>query len=412
MYQNQILVNRASSCKVKGSSIRQLVEEHLTSNLAHAYGKFYKQTVGIPQGSVLSTMFCSLYLANLEVNKLFPILNINAENTETLKFHLKHSKVIQISQDEQSKESSQIGTGTFPSNELSSHSRSSPSENKRQVRVNSTILRFVDDYLYITTSEEDAKRFLDTMHTGFPEYNCYMNKKKTSLNFSVDGDEESYKRNLWVDGLGSAFLKWCGLLINVKTFEIQADYTRIQGSVLRESMNIGPEQPGKALKSKLCWYLRFRCNFMLFDTVINSPKVVRLNIYQAFVVCAMKCHLMVSRMVHSPSLENVVLDAIEGAQMYMIYKVRHALGVVEQQMQRPSYGSYRHRFVKKIPDHHIKWLGTMAFLKILRRKQTKYTSLISRLERQLKSTQFRQLSVQLSDVVDPQLSSILESVQY
>lgn len=52
-------------------------------------------------------------------------------------------------------------------------------------------------------------------------------------------------------------------------------------------------KPGGHLKAKLCDYLRPKCHPIFFDSNINSSAVVRLNIYQAFLLCAMKFHCYV-----------------------------------------------------------------------------------------------------------------------
>jgi telomerase reverse transcriptase len=49
-------------------------------------------------------------------------------------------------------------------------------------------------------------------------------------------------------------------------------------------------KPGRHLKRKLCGFMRPKCHPIFFDSNINSAAVVRLNIYQAFLLCAMKFH--------------------------------------------------------------------------------------------------------------------------
>lgn len=53
-------------------------------------------------------------------------------------------------------------------------------------------------------------------------------------------------------------------------------------------------KPGRDLKVKLCGYLRPKCHPIFYDSNINSAAVVRLNIYQAFLLCAMKFHCYIS----------------------------------------------------------------------------------------------------------------------
>lgn len=68
---------------------------------------YYRQTIGIPQGSILSSLLCSFFYGDLE------------------RTHLKF-------------------TGD----------------------LNSVLLRLIDDYLFITTDLAQARKFLRTMHEG------------------------------------------------------------------------------------------------------------------------------------------------------------------------------------------------------------------------------------------------------
>ena len=52
-------------------------------------------------------------------------------------------------------------------------------------------------------------------------------------------------------------------------------------------------KPGRHLRAKLCSFMRPKCHPIFFDSNINSAAVIRLNIYQAFLVCAMKFHCYV-----------------------------------------------------------------------------------------------------------------------
>lgn len=49
-------------------------------------------------------------------------------------------------------------------------------------------------------------------------------------------------------------------------------------------------KPGIHLKEKLRLFLRPKCHPIFFDSNINSDAVVRLNIYQIFLISAMKFH--------------------------------------------------------------------------------------------------------------------------
>ncbi|KAJ3387292.1 hypothetical protein HDU80_000192 [Chytriomyces hyalinus] len=84
-----------------------LLEEHICNNLVKMGMKFYKQVRGIPQGSVLSTLLCSLYLSHMEKSKLKNIMSCN-----------------------------------------------------------DLLLRLVDDFLFITPSKEKAIQFTQLLHEG------------------------------------------------------------------------------------------------------------------------------------------------------------------------------------------------------------------------------------------------------
>ena len=46
---------------------------------------------------------------------------------------------------------------------------------------------------------------------------------------------------------GQQFVKWCGLLMNVHTLELQADYTRYAGASLAASLTIPRTKVGRAV---------------------------------------------------------------------------------------------------------------------------------------------------------------------
>ena len=46
-----------------------LLEEHITENIVKLGNEYYRQMVGIPQGSVLSAILCSFFYGDLERRK-------------------------------------------------------------------------------------------------------------------------------------------------------------------------------------------------------------------------------------------------------------------------------------------------------------------------------------------------------
>lgn len=90
---------------------------------------------------------------------------------------------------------------------------------------NSLLLRWVDDFLLITPQKSLAVKFLNTMHTGIPEYGCFINRDKTLTNFDVVlADGQEVKRI----GASDRF-PWCGYLLDTVTLEVRSDFSRYTG---------------------------------------------------------------------------------------------------------------------------------------------------------------------------------------
>ncbi|KAJ9082877.1 Telomerase reverse transcriptase, variant 2 [Entomophthora muscae] len=118
-----IMYLKTKSTKSKHSMLHA-IKHHIDKSLVKIDDVFYLQTKGIPQGSILSTLLCSLMYARLQTTLLAEF-----KNEDTL------------------------------------------------------LLRLTDDFLFISASPLSARRFVRKMHQGFPEYGCYINPTKTLTNF-------------------------------------------------------------------------------------------------------------------------------------------------------------------------------------------------------------------------------------
>lgn len=119
------------------------------------------------------------------------------------------------------------------------------------------LLRYVDDYCFVTTDLAKAIRFLDAMnagkdihyslltlssiiHPGHPEYGAFIVPEKTLTNFDYDTDLLS-RTSLIEKGVPvSEFFwlisktlvqvfPWCGLLIDMNGLSVSVDYSRYRG---------------------------------------------------------------------------------------------------------------------------------------------------------------------------------------
>jgi telomerase reverse transcriptase len=142
--------------------ILKLLTEHIQQNIVKIGKKFFRQKEGIPQGSVLSSLLCNLFYADLEA---------------------KHLSFLQDGE--------------------------------------SLLLRLIDDFLLITTNPSHAKQFLQIMHNGLPTYGVRVNPDKTLVNFEVTINEKKVAR--LVDATG---FPYCGSFIDMKTLDISRDRER------------------------------------------------------------------------------------------------------------------------------------------------------------------------------------------
>ncbi|PQE12601.1 Telomerase reverse transcriptase protein [Rutstroemia sp. NJR-2017a BBW] len=203
-------------------SLLDLLTEHISRNMVQIGKRFYRQKEGIPQGSVVSSLLCNYFYADLES---------------------KHLSFLQ------------------------------PSE--------SLLLRLIDDFLLITTNPMHAKRFLEVMHAGVPEYGVAVNPEKTLTNFEV-----------WVQGrkvrrlVAQRGFPYCGNFIDVKRLSISRDRER-----KRELDSLTVEYsrvPGKTFCRKVISSFHIQSHPMYLDTDHNSRQTVHNNLYTAFMETATK----------------------------------------------------------------------------------------------------------------------------
>ena len=161
-----VFVNGVVQTLQKKGKTLDLLKDHVERNIIKIGKKFFRQKAGIPQGSVLSSLLCNYFYAQLE--------------KECLGF---------LRRDE------------------------------------SILLRLIDDFLLITTNKDHAKKFLQVMHDGIEKYGVEVNPAKSLANFdvAVNGHEVPVLCE------GTDF-PYCGSSINTKTLGITKDRNRRKGT--------------------------------------------------------------------------------------------------------------------------------------------------------------------------------------
>ncbi|XP_048128280.1 telomerase reverse transcriptase isoform X7 [Rhodamnia argentea] len=359
--------------------------EHVKRNVLQFDKNFYLQGVGIPQGSIISSLLCSLYYGHLERSVVFPFLEKAHESA---------------TDDFSTRQSCQGISGSDAVIMLEKDDLPNPSF---------LLLRFIDDILFISTSKRQAASFFLRLKRGFRDYNCFMNEEKFGLNFDVGPHSQSriQSHRAYIDESGNSFLRWSGLLINCTSLEVQADYTRYQKTHLRSALTVRWQQkPGSHLKTKLCDFLRPKCHPIFFDSNINSAAVVRLNIYQVFLLCAMKFHCYVCDL-------SYICKIKASSYMKMIEEsFRHMFSLIKKRM-RTGHLVPSLRPVLQLEEGEVEWLGLVAYIRVLERKQSRHKGLLSHLKSKFSKHWInRDVSPQLKHAVDGSHSSSLWQIEY
>ncbi|GAB4828803.1 hypothetical protein Ancab_018464 [Ancistrocladus abbreviatus] len=372
-----IIIDQRMRRTIMKEELQFYLTEHVKHNVLQLGQSFFLQSVGIPQGSAISSLLCSLYYGNLERNVIFPFLgkvhasDIYLEDTDDGEAAgFKASKKVAFS---------------------------SP----RYI-----LLRFIDDFLFISTSKKLATCFFSRLQRGFREYNCYMNKDKFSLNFSINYMPGFTLKRVIVGVDGISFLQWSGLLINCQTLEVQADYTRYLSNHLSSTLTVcWKDKPGRQLKANLQNYMRLKCHPLFYDPDLNSPAIIRLNVYQAVLLCAMKFHCYVCGLSDVCKLLPRVYSSIIEKSLRCMYNV------MRRRMHVMNHGSSRNPTLQ-MEKEEVLWLGLTAFCRALTRKQSRHKELLQLLRSKLMALGHIRCSSELNYAVDDAHSSLLWKIKY
>ena len=187
----------------------------------------FRQVQGVPQGSILSTILCSILFADLEASE----------------FGYLQNKVIPF-----------------------------------------LLLRFVDDFLCISPKRDLVGKFLSVMMRGSLEYGSVTNVSKTTTNFALKLKDFLLPRIQRKHGFS-----WCGLVIDQKTLEVSSDVERYYGGHITNTLTIDKSVNTRlSFSNKMIFYLKLKAHAIYLDTSFNTKFKVRMNVYENFMVVAMK----------------------------------------------------------------------------------------------------------------------------
>jgi telomerase reverse transcriptase len=176
---NTVFVNTSLHQQETKSDLMRLLREHVERNLVKIGKKFYRQKKGIPQGSILSSILCNFFYAELE--------------RDVLDFAL--------------------GSGCL-------------------------LLRLLDDFLLISVCREHAERFIRVMHRGHADYGVVVQSAKSLANFEVSTD---VGQSIPKVAENSKF-PYCGVCIDTTTLEVSKKTERSSRIGKQRVRHDSPEQ--------------------------------------------------------------------------------------------------------------------------------------------------------------------------
>jgi telomerase reverse transcriptase len=236
-YKNVVFSDGVIYTPCERESLMGLLEEHITNNLIKIGKVFCKQRVGIPQGSSLSTLLCCYYLAKMERDRKL----CEAHDTESL------------------------------------------------------LMRYTDDFLFISSSQDKAKQFYESMKRGDASFNVNIAVEKSMHNLEVGvGDEMSRI------GQDKRTFPWCSYVIKFDTLSTEYDMSRYANSTLSDTLTINNKRPFQALAKLIQSSIKNKSHCIFLDVELNGIDVVVGNLYRNFLLTALKVlsyHRQVKRLV-------------------------------------------------------------------------------------------------------------------
>ncbi|KAF4455059.1 telomerase reverse transcriptase [Fusarium austroafricanum] len=222
---NTVFVGSALRSTQNVGELMHLLKEHVEHNIVKVGKKYYRQKVGIPQGSVLSSFLCNYFYADLE-EKHLSFLN----------------------------------------------------------SADCLLLRLIDDFLLVTLDRDKAIQFVNAMHRGFPEYGVAVNPAKTMANFDMLYDGIPVQKADNEKGF-----PYCGTTIDCRTLDIAKDRERDANTDVSASLTVDfGRTPGQNFQRKVLNAFKIQSHLMFYDTSHNSIRTVLASLRGAFVETASK----------------------------------------------------------------------------------------------------------------------------
>ncbi|RKF55197.1 Telomerase reverse transcriptase [Erysiphe neolycopersici] len=303
------------------SELLNLLTQHIKHNIVKIRNRYYRQKEGIPQGSVISSLLCNYFYADLEAN---------------------HLSFLRLGE--------------------------------------SLLLRLTDDFLLVTTNISHARQFLKIMHEGLPSYGLKVNPLKTLVNFdvSINGNNLSIVQE-------KMLFPFCGCFIDMNTLDISRDRIRWENIRTIDSLTVEHSNiPGKSFQRRILNSFKLQMHAMFLDPVHNSLSTVLNNLHSAYVETACKTHAYLSCLpsCKRPGLKLLTITfetLVQIGETLIKRRIRDFLSKNNDQI-RPKDESCFRGLGNIIGRNAMNWLALIAFEQVFRKKQTLYRSFLNWLD--------------------------------
>lgn len=232
---NAIILDGVIHPVISNVKLLKLLKQHLFSHMVQmqnsdgSYSEF-TQMIGIPQGSILSPLLCNIYYGNIEQHEFV----------------------------------------------------SKPLEN-------TVVMRQMDDYLVISTDQQEITRLIQTMFSVLRRFNGKLSVTKSSVNFDLVIETEGEKVAL--PRMQGKDCTWCGLLIDTTTLEVRHSYDRLLvPSMIVSSLVMDYHKLGLSLRRSLTSFMRSRSHILYVSAAINTTATIAETVYNIFKMSAMRLH--------------------------------------------------------------------------------------------------------------------------
>ncbi|KAJ4394591.1 Telomerase reverse transcriptase [Gnomoniopsis smithogilvyi] len=208
-----------------------LMASHIQQSLVKIGKKYYRQKAGIPQGSVISSVLCNYFYADLEQTQLS---FLRADDC--------------------------------------------------------LLLRLIDDFLLVTPDQSKAARFIAAMQQGFSEYGVTVSPAKTLVNFPLTIGNLPVPAL----PPGATVFPYCGTQIHVHTLNLTKDrglanLAALKDPTISNALTVEfSRHPGANFKRKTLNAFKIQSHLMFFDARHNSSQTVVRNLRDALVETATK----------------------------------------------------------------------------------------------------------------------------